>query len=393
MKTILLILLVISPLVLPQVLYSQSDTATASKLQQLEEELRQLKEKVNEGNSQMPSDTKLDNAPTENTEEKKPEDKAEEVKKILLSIEKAITLINKGEDFESKLLITKVYTELEEARKLVKENIKNSNLLLFFEVELNSFENKIKNIITSKNNRAKISVTGDAVLVNSNVEDKSIKGVGLIGLNFLSRDRRSEVTAVINLISSNDTVQLSQDARNNVNSSDFGRSIVNPFSGSNNFTSGLIHGKRYIAKFGSNNYNVGLHFNMGFASQNWKDITSEVVRANIFSGSFGIFWNVLSKDLNMNEEFQLIPFLNFSTRLVLGDIANDSYNDFRSRALGTTDTDFFGGELGFQLKYNQFNAFVMLPLMFGESQVKGITGGQFVAGLSVSTSLKVVEFE
>jgi hypothetical protein len=116
---------------------------------------------------------------------------------------------------------------------------------------------------------------------------------------------------------------------------------------------------------------------------------SKTEKVNILSASAGIFWNILSKHIDI-EQYQLVVFFQPTLRVILGDIRNNEL--FRQTVLGTSQKDFWGFELGFQIKYQGISAFVMLPAIFGSQSIKGITSGQFTAGISITTSIRDIEF-
>jgi len=313
----------------------------------------------------------------------------------LLKVEKAIEDFRKvdkkgARKFSDESDLVKSTSEiLDEIYKKVAD-VKNSTIKEFFKRKANTYEDLIKSLLISK--KSKISIIGDAAILNSNTEGKSINGTGSFGMSFTDKTKVFEIKALINVVSSKDTIIAKFDSnRNLTNGLDFGQSVLNPFSGANSLSSGYIEARQYLAKLYGEYYNFGIQGYCGFSSRSWTDTSmiSKTEKVNILSASAGVFWNILSKHIDI-EQYQLVVFFQPTLRVILGDIRNNEL--FRQTVLGTSQKDFWGFELGFQIKYQGINAFVMLPAIFGSQSIKGITSGQFTAGISITTSIRDIEF-
>lgn len=295
----------------------------------------------------------------------------------------------KKKELEVKGLFFKDISTLE--GKIV--SVTNKKEKEYYENELKTLKNRFERI--DNKTFVRLSLIGDAGLLNSNsTDDKSFAGNGSIGIKFQSETKQFEAKALIVLLSTPDTIKVKYNSMGQVsNFEDFGRSIVNPFSGAKSIQSGYLEFREYFSKpiYGKNP-NFGLVGYVGFSNRLWEYSENDTgnpktkqITANILGASAGLFWDPFSRYLTPLADLKLLINVSGTMRLLYGEVRGDE--QFRRNVLGTDTKDFFGIELGFQLVYKGFQAYVTLPAIFSSSGVKGLTNGQYTGGISITTSI------
>lgn len=244
----------------------------------------------------------------------------------------------------------------------------------------------------------KISIIGDAALVGTTNDSKQDKfnTKGSLGFKFTTNlFRKIAVHGKVSLVllsntdtikSKNLTVVNSTDTTNSVtNSQDFGNSILNPRSGES-IQSGMVELDFFIKEW------WGISTSIVLGTKVWKDSINEnqisTENARILGLSAGVFWAPSNRQTKENNDIGLKLYMNISNRFLLGDAKINS--KIRSRLLESDKWQFWGIEPGFVIDYRSITAFVSCPIFFGTT-VKGVTSGQFLGGISISTS--IVDFE
>ncbi len=201
-----------------------------------------------------------------------------------------------------------------------------------------------------------------------------------------------------NIASTVDTLTAAVDTLGIVlNRRDFGSYILLPLSAKQafnlNFTTylspALYKNPNFFLASNPNGFNVRIN-----ASNSAWQYNSQKVNVSAFYGRLGYFIDILPEPLRLNDKYACTMGLNYTIRVIGGDISLDRYDSLRMDILGNEVIQYGGFEANISLKLNNVIIEAQLPFLFAETsqEVEGLTNLRlltsirFIGGVPVKTS-------
>ncbi len=191
-----------------------------------------------------------------------------------------------------------------------------------------------------------------------------------------------ELGVSINIASNVDTLKAKYGIRNSVvNTSDFGSSILLPLN------SGQAFDVSFKGYFGDTKNNVknyhnhlfglisGFYINFTGSNRYWSD-SSQTIKASTVSNQIGIFHEFIR--VKSRNNYSLTLCAGYTSRWILGDIAQKQYKDIRSNILNSNTTSFNGFEFILGMRLKNIKAGIRVPILnVGKgNDIAGLTGVQ-----------------
>jgi hypothetical protein len=204
-------------------------------------------------------------------------------------------------------------------------------------------------------------------------EDNATAGTGSLGIRVAVPNKI--YYAVVNVASTVDTI-----------TGNAGSFILSPANGSA-LRSGILD-LRFPNTFGKIfGAQAGLHTYASASQSTWQGTVDTAGTVVVGLGAL-LYHDVANGQLGdePTNRIRLSIEAGPSMRIVGGDVSAGARDGLRTEVLGTTQTKFAGLELGMQIEFGIVTAgfqFYLYDDFKRHTDVRGITGGQFVAGFSI----------
>jgi hypothetical protein len=232
-----------------------------------------------------------------------------------------------------------------------------------------------------------LSFVGDGNVQNSlssGSDFSSNTGMGIIFNRFWLGDsifvRSLDLSVHVNVASSSDTLF------SNIGQRELGRYFMQP-RGSN--TGAVFNLDLYFNDYNKPLFRLFSGFNLNFiGSTNMLNFQSGSNVDNIDLGALsfriGPFYEFINDKLRKEEGYSVKLSLNYSTRLLIGDLSFEENNLLKQDILKTNSNRFSGIELNARFRIRNIVAEISLPVLNGENgvNVSGLTGTQFLTSIS-----------
>jgi hypothetical protein len=198
----------------------------------------------------------------------------------------------------------------------------------------------------------------------------------------------AEVAINYNVASTVDTLFTSYDANNVIKTTTaFGNSILIPGnSGQSTFFNVKAYFGKEVAGTDTLEYNdlwgfiSGFYLNFNHASRNWVD-SGVSVKASTIALSTGLFYDFIDiRARDDREKAKKIKSIylgaGYTARFLVGDAALNSYEKYRNKILGSTQTSFHGLEIVLGAKIENARIELRIPFLSNNSQIPGLSGWQ-----------------